>query len=208
MVQRVRRHTHLDSIDLSYPVLGDHLPGSPFCAYNTLVQHDQPVTVLGRQVEVVERHQHRQASALAQRPHQVHDLYLVTYIQVGRRFVKQQHFRLLRQRSGNCHSLSLSARKLADKPLGELPDSCRLHRPGSDRHVFIALALKAAQVRRSSHQHHLKYGEGRRQRRILRYDGYQPRQLVTTYRQHVSSCDEYAAATAWQDTPDSTSWPL
>ena len=72
-------------------------------------EKDQAVRILGRQIEIMNRHQYRDAFLLDDVDHMVEDFQLVFEIQIARRFVQEQHPGFLHQGPGRSRPLLFAA---------------------------------------------------------------------------------------------------
>ena len=88
-VDRRDADVRLDVEDRSKHILPDNRRGRPFLNNAAIVQDHQALGVPGRLVQVVERHDHRQAVLPVQRPDEVEHLDLMVDVQEGRRLVQR-----------------------------------------------------------------------------------------------------------------------
>ena len=78
---------------------------------------------------------------------------LVAEVEAGGRFVQDHSARLLRQRTGHQHQLTLAARELGHRPFRELPDAQPAHGLHHRRPVAGRGRREHAAVRGATHEH-------------------------------------------------------
>jgi hypothetical protein len=103
-------------------------------------------------VQLVQRAQHGQAGR-AQLLDRVHERRAGCGVQTGQRLVEQEHVRLLRQRPGQEHALSLPAGQLTHRPATQVRDTQPIQGRDScsDVHGGVAAGAAAEQVPTGEH---------------------------------------------------------
>ena len=124
---------------------------------------------------------------------QCRDLELICEIERRRRLVEQQHLRRLRQRARNHHALLFAAAERCERARFERGGARRRQRLARDLLVARVLERERAQMRVSSHQHHVDDGEVERRMRLLRYHGDSSREIAAGQPLDRTLVDENAA---------------
>jgi hypothetical protein len=138
----------------------------------------------------------RTASAAGEFPHKLEHLDAMAQVQVGRGLVQQQHLGVLGQGARHQHQLTLAARELEHRPLGQRLDADPCHGPAGVLHVRSVLEAQGTQVRRTAHQHDLAGAEGKGDVRVLGHYGDLPRLVTGRELLRVTAPHPYAPAPA------------
>lgn len=107
-------HRRLHPIDLCYVLLGDHRLGIASGYYLASIHHDDPVGVVGGEVQIMQGHDGSDLLFLDHIPNDVHHVQLMPDIQVAGGLIQEHHLCLLDQRSGDQDLLLLAAGELTE----------------------------------------------------------------------------------------------
>ncbi len=171
-----------------------HLRRRAVAQHPALVEQQGGVRELSRQVQFVAYQHHGVLLLARQLPHQPQQLHLEADVQVQRRLVQQQQFRLLRQRPRQNHALLFSAREFLHQALAQVGGA------GGDqglaRNLHIAGAFKPQQphVDVSPLQHERQHPDGKQQRAFLLHHGDAPRPLPPGQGSHRPTVQQHGPA--------------
>jgi hypothetical protein len=102
--------------------------------------------------QVVQRCDNRDLLFGREAPNDLHDLELVSEVEVRGRLIEQQDSRLLSKCARDQNALTLPTGHRQDRPLGEVGGARELESALGERHVGFALHLKATEVRVPPHE--------------------------------------------------------
>ena len=118
----MRQNLHAGTVGSSQAVRCKDFPGVTLGQDASLVEHDQSVTELGGQGEVVDGGQDSLALAAAEGPHEVQGSGLMADVEVGGGLVQEEDGGLLSKGTGDEEALTLAAGELGRtviEPIGQ-----------------------------------------------------------------------------------------
>ncbi len=143
----------------------DHFFGGSQCE-DAPVEHQQTVEPIVDAIQIVRRHQHRQA-AFDERTHHAPQGLFGFGIDTGGRLVEQQQLRLLCDRTRNEDALLLAARKLRDVPRAQIEHVDGAKRIFHRAAIGLTEDLPKPHPRKPPHRHHIPHRRGKRPIRRL-----------------------------------------
>ncbi len=135
-----------DPPDPNEEFLREHGRRGTVCVGAPPGEHEDPVGVARREVEVVERRDHRHAALAAQPTDPLEQVELVADVEVGRRFVQEENRGLLGERPGEDRALALATAEREDPVAGPVGEADLLEHTPSDREVLRGLAFEGTEV--------------------------------------------------------------
>src|SRR5213594_2570401 len=167
-------HQDLAMIDRLQHLLAYDLVGRSYPKDLTIVQQEQPIAVLGGEVQIVRNKDNGQPILGVQAPEDRADIELVAQVEEDGRLVEQQDPGCLRQRTGDDGPLAFPIGDLADRPTGQRQDLhslLRLLRESDISRRFPPESRETAStllVWEPPHQHRFHDGKGKQELALLR----------------------------------------
>src|SRR5690606_7447297 len=137
-----------DPVHLGQQSGGEHLGGRPGGHDLAVAQHVQTVAVVGGQIQVVQREQHRRG----QPPQGTQDVQLVPDVQVVGRFVEDQQRGPLGEGAGDEHPLAFAAGQPVERPVRQVAGADRRQGVADQRRVLGGVAVEEPFVRGAAHR--------------------------------------------------------
>lgn len=121
----------------------------------SIVEHADRVAGPRREVEIVQRDQDRVIGC----PHQVEQFELVGDVEMVRRFVEDEHGRVLGEGSGEEHALAFPAGELREVPVGQVAGTDASEGVMCEGDVVVGVATEASAVWDAPEEHEFEDGD-------------------------------------------------